>query len=87
VSSPTPAKVREINFEGKWFKVRGPLTVPRTPQGPAGAAAGRLVRAGREFAAEWADLIFTGDPAWTWPGGTMPTRGPVSRRPTGTRTP
>ena len=57
-----PAKVREINFEGKWFKVRGPLTVPRTPQGrPALLQAGSSGR-GREFAAEWADLIFTGDP-------------------------
>ncbi|GAA5156709.1 LLM class flavin-dependent oxidoreductase [Pseudonocardia eucalypti] len=57
-----PEKVHEIDFAGKWFKVRGPLTVPRTPQGrPVLLQAGSSGR-GREFAAEWADLIFTGDP-------------------------
>jgi FMN-dependent oxidoreductase (nitrilotriacetate monooxygenase family) len=57
-----PAKVREIAFEGKWFRVRGPLTVPRSPQGhPALLQAGSSGR-GREFAGRWADLIFTGDP-------------------------
>ncbi|NMH96885.1 LLM class flavin-dependent oxidoreductase [Pseudonocardia sp. K10HN5] len=57
-----PGKVREVNHEGKWFRVRGPLTVPRTPQGrPAILQAGSSGR-GREFAAEWADLIFTADP-------------------------
>ena len=57
-----PDRVREINFAGKWFKVRGPLTVPRTPQGqPVLLQAGSSGR-GREFAAEWADVIFTADP-------------------------
>ncbi|HWN35313.1 MAG TPA: LLM class flavin-dependent oxidoreductase [Pseudonocardia sp.] len=57
-----PDQVREINFAGKWFTVRGPLTVPRTPQGqPVLLQAGSSGR-GREFAAEWADLIFTADP-------------------------
>ena len=41
---------------------RGPLTVPRTPQGrPVLMQAGSSGR-GREFAAKWAELIFTGDP-------------------------
>jgi FMN-dependent oxidoreductase (nitrilotriacetate monooxygenase family) len=57
-----PDKVHEVNHVGKWFQVRGPLTVPRTPQGrPAILQAGSSGR-GREFAAEWADLIFTADP-------------------------
>ncbi|MDT7606754.1 MAG: hypothetical protein QOG96_1257, partial [Pseudonocardiales bacterium] len=57
-----PEKVHEINHDGKWFKVRGPLTVPRTPQGhPVLLQAGSSGR-GREFAAARADLIFTGDP-------------------------
>jgi FMN-dependent oxidoreductase (nitrilotriacetate monooxygenase family) len=57
-----PDKVHEINHRGKWFNARGPLTVPRTPQGrPAILQAGQSGR-GREFAARWADLIFTGDP-------------------------
>lgn len=57
-----PARVREVNHAGKWFRVRGPLTVPRTPQGrPAILQAGSSGR-GREFASEWADMIFTADP-------------------------
>ncbi len=57
-----PDKVHELNFEGQWFRVRGPLTVPRSPQGrPVLLQAGSSGR-GREFAAKWAELIFSGDP-------------------------
>ncbi len=57
-----PAKVHQLDFTGKWFDVRGPLTVPRTPQGrPVLLQAGSSGR-GRDFAARWAELIFTGDP-------------------------
>lgn len=57
-----PDKVHEINHKGEWFSVRGPLTVPRTPQGrPVLIQAGSSGR-GRDFAARWAELIFTGDP-------------------------
>ncbi|HXX90402.1 MAG TPA: LLM class flavin-dependent oxidoreductase [Acidimicrobiales bacterium] len=57
-----PAKVHELGYDGKWFHVRGPLTVPRSPQGrPVLLQAGSSGR-GREFAARWAELIFTGDP-------------------------
>ena len=56
-----PDKVHEVNYEGKWFSVRGPLTVPRSPQGrPVLLQAGSSGR-GRDFAARWAELIFTGD--------------------------
>jgi FMN-dependent oxidoreductase (nitrilotriacetate monooxygenase family) len=56
------AKVRELNYDGNWFRVRGPLTVPRCPQGrPVLLQAGSSGR-GRDFAARWAELIFTGDP-------------------------
>ena len=41
-----PDKVHELNYEGEWFDVRGPLTVPRTPAGPARPAAGGLVGPG-----------------------------------------
>jgi FMN-dependent oxidoreductase (nitrilotriacetate monooxygenase family) len=58
-----PDKVRELNYDGEWMKVRGPLTVPRTPQGrPVLMQAGSSGR-GRDFAARWAELIFTGDPS------------------------
>lgn len=57
-----PGKVHELRHEGEYFSVRGPLTVPRTPQGrPVIIQAGSSGR-GREFASRWADLIFTGDP-------------------------
>ena len=57
-----PAKVRELNYDGEHFQVRGPLTVPRSPQGrPVLMQAGSSGR-GRDFAARWAELIFTGDP-------------------------
>ena len=57
-----PEKVRELGYDGKWFSVRGPLTVPRSPQGrPVLLQAGSSGR-GRDFAGRWAELIFTGDP-------------------------
>jgi FMN-dependent oxidoreductase (nitrilotriacetate monooxygenase family) len=57
-----PAKVHELAYVGEYFSVRGPLTVPRSPQGrPVVIQAGSSGR-GREFASRWADLIFTGDP-------------------------
>jgi FMN-dependent oxidoreductase (nitrilotriacetate monooxygenase family) len=57
-----PAKVHELNHEGEFFSVRGPLTVPRSPQGrPVIIQAGSSGR-GREFASRWAELIFTADP-------------------------
>jgi FMN-dependent oxidoreductase (nitrilotriacetate monooxygenase family) len=57
-----PTKVHELDYEGQWFDVRGPLTVPRSPQGrPVLLQAGSSGR-GRDFAARWAELIFSGDP-------------------------
>jgi FMN-dependent oxidoreductase (nitrilotriacetate monooxygenase family) len=57
-----PDKVHELGYDGDWFSVRGPLTVPRSPQGrPLLMQAGSSGR-GRDFAGRWAELIFTGDP-------------------------
>ena len=53
-----PAKVHPLNHKGEWFQVRGPLNVPRTPQGrPV------IVQAGGsedmiQVAAEFAEVIF-----------------------------
>jgi len=57
-----PDKVHELGYEGEYFKVQGPLTVPRSPQGrPVILQAGSSGR-GRDFAARWAEVIFTGAP-------------------------
>jgi FMN-dependent oxidoreductase (nitrilotriacetate monooxygenase family) len=50
-------KVRTIDFEGRFFKCRGPLNTVRSPQGrPTFVQAGGSPR-GREFAAKTADSI------------------------------
>lgn len=52
-------KVREIQHAGESFKVRGPLNVPRSPQGyPVLVQAGSS-EDGKEFAAQHAEAIFT----------------------------
>jgi alkanesulfonate monooxygenase SsuD/methylene tetrahydromethanopterin reductase-like flavin-dependent oxidoreductase (luciferase family) len=61
-STPTfadPAKVHRIEHEGRFFKSRGPLNVVRSPQGgPAILQAGTSPK-GRDFAAKYADAIFS----------------------------
>ena len=53
-----PAKVRYADYEGRHVRTRGPLTVPRSPQGrPVLMQAGASSR-GRDFAARWAEAIF-----------------------------
>ena len=50
-------KVHTIDFEGKYFKSRGPLNTARSPQGqPVFVQAGASPK-GREFASKWADSI------------------------------
>jgi FMN-dependent oxidoreductase (nitrilotriacetate monooxygenase family) len=52
-----PTKVHAVNYEGKYFKTRGPLNAGPSPQGrPVIAQAGGSPR-GREFAARHADTI------------------------------
>jgi len=54
-----PAKVRYADYQGKYVSSRGPLSVPRSPQGrPVIMQAGSSPR-GREFATRWAELIFS----------------------------
>src|SRR4030081_1309211 len=52
-------KVRPIDHEGKYFKVRGPINAPRSPQGrvPMVEAGGSWAR--KKFASKWADTIIT----------------------------
>ncbi len=54
-----PTKVHYANYRGRWIRTRGPLSIPRSPQGhPVIMQAGSSDR-GREFAARWAEAIFT----------------------------
>jgi FMN-dependent oxidoreductase (nitrilotriacetate monooxygenase family) len=52
-------KVREINHRGKYFGVQGPLNVPRTPQGHPLLVQAGSSEDGKEFAAEYAEAVFT----------------------------
>jgi FMN-dependent oxidoreductase (nitrilotriacetate monooxygenase family) len=52
-------RVRKIEHRGRFFRVEGPLNVPRSPQGyPLLVQAGSSGD-GRAFAAKWADAVFT----------------------------
>jgi FMN-dependent oxidoreductase (nitrilotriacetate monooxygenase family) len=53
-----PAKVHRLDHAGRYFRSRGPFSVPRSPQGhPVLIQAGQSGR-GQVFAAKWADLVF-----------------------------
>ena len=53
-----PAKVHALHHQGKFFSSKGPLPVPRSPQGhPVLIQAGQSGR-GRSFAGRWGELIF-----------------------------
>lgn len=57
-----PAKVHRLEHKGKFFRSRGPFTVPPSPQGrPVVIQAGQSGR-GSRFAAQWAELIFVSYP-------------------------
>ena len=53
-----PSKVNYVHHLGQWLKSRGPLTVPRSPQGRTVIIQAGASNKGREFAAKWAELIF-----------------------------
>ncbi|TDR90213.1 LLM class flavin-dependent oxidoreductase [Enterovirga rhinocerotis] len=53
-----PAKVHRLDHDGRFFKSRGPFTVPRSNQGhPVIIQAGQSGR-GKTFASRWGELIF-----------------------------
>ncbi len=54
-------KVTEVNHEGKFFKIKGTLDTPSTPQGHPVIVQAGSSEAGKELAAKTADVIFT---AW-----------------------
>lgn len=54
-----PARVNAVDHHGEWFRVEGPLNIPRSPQGrPVLIQAGSSGR-GRRFGARWAEAIFS----------------------------
>jgi FMN-dependent oxidoreductase (nitrilotriacetate monooxygenase family) len=54
-----PSKVHYANYQGRWVRTRGPLSIPRSRQGhPVIMQAGSSDR-GRDFAARWAEVVFT----------------------------
>jgi FMN-dependent oxidoreductase (nitrilotriacetate monooxygenase family) len=57
-----PGRIHRIDHEGDLFSVRGPLQVPRPPQGriPLVQAGGSAT--GRDLAAHYADVVFTVQP-------------------------
>jgi len=53
------AKLHLLNHHGEYFKVRGPLNVPRTPQGRPVLVQAGSSDVGIELAAETAEVVFT----------------------------
>src|SRR5262249_48813495 len=54
-----PTKVRPLNHEGRFFQVRGPINMARSPQGhPVIIQAGGS-EAGLELAARTSDVVFS----------------------------
>ncbi len=54
----TPEKVHRLDYQGRYFRSRGPFTVPRSAQGhPVIIQAGSSGR-GKAFGARWGEVIF-----------------------------
>ncbi|MGG2201377.1 MULTISPECIES: LLM class flavin-dependent oxidoreductase [Paenibacillus] len=53
------SKIHAIDYEGEFFSVRGPLNVSRTPQGRPVIIQAGSSGAGKELAAQTAEVIFT----------------------------
>jgi alkanesulfonate monooxygenase len=54
-----PAKLHALHHDGTFFKVRGPLTVPRSRQGHPVIVQAGSSDAGKELAARTAEVVFT----------------------------
>jgi FMN-dependent oxidoreductase (nitrilotriacetate monooxygenase family) len=53
-----PAKVHALNHRGEHFSVRGPLNVPRSPQGRPIVVQAGTSEVGQDLSAEVADIVF-----------------------------
>lgn len=54
-----PEKVRNLDHQGRFYKVRGPLNIPRPVQGHPVVVQAGSSEAGKELAARTAEVIFT----------------------------
>ncbi|MBV9445412.1 MAG: LLM class flavin-dependent oxidoreductase [Streptosporangiaceae bacterium] len=52
-------RIHPIDYEGEYFRVRGPLNVPRSPQGRPLLVQAGSSEDGREFASRYAEAVFT----------------------------
>jgi FMN-dependent oxidoreductase (nitrilotriacetate monooxygenase family) len=57
-----PTRVRHIDHAGQFFRSRGPLNVPHSPQGRPVLIQAGSSNTGRDFAARWAEAIFEIEP-------------------------
>ena len=57
-----PEKMHTLNHHGEYFDVRGPLNVPRSPQGQPVLVQAGASDDGRELAAQTAEVVFTAHP-------------------------
>jgi FMN-dependent oxidoreductase (nitrilotriacetate monooxygenase family) len=55
-------RVRAIDHRGTFFRVAGPLNLPRSPQAHPLLVQAGSSEDGKEFAAKWAEAIFTAQP-------------------------
>ncbi len=53
------ARVSELHHDAKYYSVKGPLTLPRTPQGRPVLYQAGASGPGRDLAARFADVVFT----------------------------
>jgi FMN-dependent oxidoreductase (nitrilotriacetate monooxygenase family) len=58
-----PKKMHTLNHHGEYFDVRGPLNVPRSPQGQPVLVQAGASDDGRELAAATAEVVFTAHPS------------------------
>lgn len=54
-----PARLHTLNHQGQHFQVKGPLTVPRSPQGRPVVVQAGSSDPGKELAARTAEVVFT----------------------------
>jgi FMN-dependent oxidoreductase (nitrilotriacetate monooxygenase family) len=53
------SRIHPVDYQGEYFRVAGPLNVPRSPQGRPLLVQAGSSQDGREFAARYAEAVFT----------------------------